>query len=150
MTESGMVERILPRVRRMERRNNRTHMPRVLLRYGAVAGLIAAAAEFLMLYAAAPTLGALFVLQATAFWFACGVVAVTCEWGLPAVAQALCVTLVLFFPWLVNGVLIPREWGHFAPMLVQAVVFGLLFGAARRRALRQARMAGVRGPSLRG
>lgn len=83
--------------------------------------------------------GGWLVLQSFLAWTACGASVVAAETGLRPLVQGVALTIALNLAWFVAlGPAIGKP-EHVAPLVAMSLVFGLVFGLARIRALRTER-----------
>lgn len=102
---------------------------------GLAAGLIAALLDALLIVATDDAASGALLVQVLLFWtFAGGFVVATVS-PLGPFAHALTATIVLNLPWYLALAILPGKPELLPPLVAMSLVFGALFGVARRRVL---------------
>ena len=103
-------------------------------KYAVAAGALCAAVELALLLAAEPGVSVWLLVQSALAWFACGVVVMLSESGLPPVGHAVAMTLLINAGWFIAESFAKGKPSHFLPMVLASAVLGAFIGLLRKKA----------------
>lgn len=69
--------------------------------------------------------------QSVVFWFTCGFMIGIVDSPLPAYATGALIAIFLNLPWYINISIIPKQYGHLAPLVVASIVLGAIGGLVK-------------------
>jgi hypothetical protein len=107
------------------------------LSYGLGAGVIAGALDVSLVYFVEPSSTFWLLAQVFIAWVTIGWAVIATESGLPPVLHCIVVTIFLSLPWYIAEAILPGQWSHLPPLLIQSVVNGLIFAAVKKRMTKQ-------------
>jgi hypothetical protein len=96
---------------------------------GAIAGVL----DIILIYLVEPTSSPWLLAQAGIAWVLFGWIVVSTSSGLPPLWHGIVITLLINIPWYINFSVLQGDVTHLPPLIVQGVVFGALFGWAKKR-----------------
>ncbi|MCI0707837.1 MAG: hypothetical protein L0Y80_10185 [Ignavibacteriae bacterium] len=96
-------------------------------------GLVAGILDVILIYAAEPTASAWQLAQAGIAWTLFGWIVLATNSGLTPMSHCILITLLINIPWYINTSLLPARLELLFPLMIQSVVFGAMFGFAKRR-----------------
>lgn len=102
-------------------------------KYAVAAGALCAAVELALLLVAEPGISVWLLLQSALAWFACGVAVMLSESGLPPVAHAVAMTLLINAGWFIAESFAKGKPSHFLPMVLASAVLGAFIGLLRKK-----------------
>lgn len=101
---------------------------------GVVAGVVAGLLDVVLIAVADASAGPWVMAQSFLFWTVAGWLVVVTPSRLPPLLHGVAVTVLLNLPWYIAFGPGAGHWEHVPPLLGMSVVFGLGFGAVRRKA----------------
>lgn len=103
--------------------------------FAVTAGTLCAAIEFGLILAFEPNASLWLLLQSGFAWFACGILVILAESGLPPMLHSVLLTMLINSGWFVAESFAKGKSEHFIPLIVASAVLGLLTGLLRKRSL---------------
>ena len=94
-------------------------------------GIVLGALELAILVGSKQKLGVWVYTQSILFWFTCGFMIGLVDSPLPPYATGAMIAVFLNLPWYINISIIPKQYGHFVPLVVASIVLGMLGGIAK-------------------
>lgn len=91
-------------------------------------GTIASSLEGILLLSAAPELPFLVFTENVLFWFTCGVIIYFTETGIRELMNGILLSVFLSLPWYISIAVIPKEFDHLLPLIIQGIIFGAVIG----------------------
>lgn len=103
--------------------------------FGLAAGTLCAAIELGLILAFEPSVSLWLLLQSGLAWFACGILVILAESGLPPILHSVLLTMLINSGWFVAESFAKGKSEHFLPLIVASAVLGLLIGMLRKKAI---------------
>lgn len=94
-------------------------------------GILLGILEFAILAASRQELGFWVYAQSVLFWFTCGFMIGIVDSPFPPYLTGAMLAVFLNLPWYINISIIPKQYGHLAPLVIAGVVLGLIAGGAK-------------------
>ncbi|MGI0015550.1 MAG: hypothetical protein ACREBU_19210 [Nitrososphaera sp.] len=91
-------------------------------------GIVLGALELAILASSKQKLGVWVYAQSIVFWFTCGFMIGIVDSPLPPYATGAMIAVFLNLPWYINISIIPKQYGHFVPLVVASIVLGIIGG----------------------
>jgi hypothetical protein len=107
--------------------------------FGIIAGLFVTLIEYIVLSVAAASdekVDTNIINQSLLFWFTTSLIVVlSADSGFPDPFHGIIVTQLIMIPWWYPLVIIPKQYDHVIPLMVQNIIFGSFLGVMRKRAM---------------
>lgn len=94
-------------------------------------GIVLGILELAILASSRQKLGFWIYAQSMVFWFTCGFMIGVIYSPLPAYMSGAMIAVFLNLPWYINISIIPKQYGHLAPLIIASVILGAIGGAIR-------------------
>ena len=94
-------------------------------------GIVLGALELAILASSKQKLGVWVYAQSIMFWFTCGFMIGIVDSPLPPYATGAMIAVFLNLPWYINISIIPKQYGHFVPLVVASIVLGIIGGVVK-------------------
>ncbi len=91
-------------------------------------GIVSSSLEGILLFFAAPELPFWNFTESILFWFTCGVIIYLSETGIPSIINGILLSVFLSLPWYISIAVIPKEYEHILPLIIQGIIFGAVIG----------------------
>lgn len=101
---------------------------------GVVAGVVSGVSDVVLIAVADASAGAWVMAQSFLFWSVAGWLVVVSPSRLAPLLHGVAVTVLLNLPWYIAFGPGVGHWEHVPPLIVMSIVFGLGFGAVRKKA----------------
>jgi hypothetical protein len=94
---------------------------------GVVLGLL----ELALLVSSKQKLGFWVYAQSVIFWFTCGFMIGIIDSPLPPYVTGAMIAVFLNLPWYINISVIPKQYGHLAPLIIASIILGIIGGIVK-------------------
>ncbi len=94
-------------------------------------GIVLGILELAILASSRQKLGFWIYAQSVVFWFTCGFMIGIVDFPLPAYVSGAMIAVFLNLPWYINISIIPKQYGHLAPLIIASIILGAIGGAIK-------------------
>jgi hypothetical protein len=94
-------------------------------------GIVLGLLELALLASSRQKLGFWIYTQSIVFWFTCGFMIGIVDSPLPAYVTGAMIAVFLNLPWYINLSIVPKQYGHLAPLVVASIILGIIGGFAK-------------------
>jgi hypothetical protein len=94
-------------------------------------GIVLGLLELAILASSRQELGFWVYAQSVIFWFTCGFMIGIVDSPLPPYVTGALIAVFLSLPWYINVSIIPKQYGHLAPLIVASIILGIIGGITK-------------------